>query len=83
MTSVMPVKKASALTPPPDVKPQKCELTLQQEKLWSDTRVALLWHRPAFSHVYHSMLDNAGSKHVAMFYPRHPHRQQPTAATCC
>ena len=76
MTSVMPVKKASALTPPPNVKPQKCELTPQQEKLWSDTRVALLWHQPAFSHIFYSMLDNAGSKHVAMFT-----RDIPIAAT--
>ena len=75
MTSVMPVKKASALTPP-TTKPQKCELTPQQEKLWSDTRVALLWHQPAFSHIFYSMLDNAGSKHVAMFT-----RDIPIAAT--
>jgi predicted metal-dependent peptidase len=42
-------------------------LTPHQEKLWSDTRVALLWHQPAFSHIFYSMLDNAHSKHVAMF----------------
>ena len=47
--------------------PEMCALTPQQEKLWSDTRVALLWHCPAFSHLFYSMLDNAGSKHVAMF----------------
>jgi predicted metal-dependent peptidase len=48
-------------------KPTECTLTAQQEKLWSDTRVALLWHCPAFSHIFYTMLDNAGSKHVAMF----------------
>ena len=81
MTSVMPTKKASALTPPTNVvpfptkdKPQKCELTPQQEKLWSDTRVALLWHQPAFSHIFYSMLDNAGSKRCGDVHPRHSHR---------
>ena len=76
MTSVMPTKKPSALTPQPDIKPEKCELTPQQEKLWSDTRVALLWHQPAFSHIFYSMLDNANSRHVAMFT-----RDIPIAAT--
>jgi predicted metal-dependent peptidase len=47
--------------------PEQCALTPAQEKLWSDTRVALLWHCPAFSHIFYTMLDNAGSKHVAMF----------------
>jgi predicted metal-dependent peptidase len=46
---------------------EACALTPAQEKLWSDTRVALLWHCPAFSHIFYTMLDNAGSKHVAMF----------------
>jgi predicted metal-dependent peptidase len=57
-------------------KPEACALTPQQEKLWSDTRVALLWHQPAFSHIFYSMLDNANSKHVAMFT-----RDVPIAAT--
>lgn len=66
MTSVMPTTKK----PTPVVEratPKACALTAAQEKLWSDTRVALLWHCPAFSHIFYSMLDNAGSKHVAMF----------------
>jgi predicted metal-dependent peptidase len=42
-------------------------LTPQQQKLWDDTRVALLWKCPAFTHILYSMLDNAGSKHVALF----------------
>lgn len=49
------------------MQPEACALTPAQEKLWSDTRVALLWHCPAFSHIFYTMLDNAGSKHVAMF----------------
>ena len=77
MTSVMPTKKKpSALTPPQPTKVEKCELTPAQEKLWSDTRVALLWHQPAFSHILYSMLDNANSSHVAMFT-----RDVPIAAT--
>ena len=38
--------------------------------------MALLWHQPAFSHIFYSMLDNAHSKHVAMFT-----RDIPIAAT--
>lgn len=48
-------------------KPESCALTAAQEKAWSDTRVALLWHCPAFSHILYTMMDNADSKHVAMF----------------
>jgi predicted metal-dependent peptidase len=44
-----------------------CALTPAQEKKWSDTRVSLLWHCPAFSHIFYTMMDNAGSKHVALF----------------
>lgn len=68
MTSVMPV---AAKNQAPDVVvrsvPVPCALTAQEEKLWSDTRVALLWHCPAFAHILYSMLDNCGSKHVALF----------------
>ena len=51
-------------------------LTPQQEKLWSDTRVALVWNCPAFAHIFFSMLDNASTKYVAMFT-----RDVPIAAT--
>lgn len=44
-----------------------CALTAPQEKLWSDTKVALLWHCPAFSHIFYTMMDNVKSKHVAFF----------------
>jgi predicted metal-dependent peptidase len=44
-----------------------CALTPNQEKQWSDTRVSLVWHCPAFAHIFFSMLDNAGTKHVALF----------------
>jgi len=53
-----------------------CVLTPNQEKLWNETRLALVWNCPAFAHIFYSMLDNAHSKHVAMFT-----RDVPIAAT--
>ncbi|HLL29013.1 MAG TPA: VWA-like domain-containing protein [Xanthobacteraceae bacterium] len=50
-----------------DKKPEPCALTPAQEKAWSDTRVSLLWHCPAFSHIFYTMLDTVNSKHIAMF----------------
>ncbi|WP_454627703.1 vWA domain-containing protein [Bradyrhizobium cenepequi] len=58
------------------LKMEACALTPAQEKLWSDTRVSLLWNCPAFSHIFYTMLDNAGSKHVALFT-----KEVPIAAT--
>lgn len=55
---------------------QAIELTPTQEKLWQDTRVALLWKCPAFTHLLFSMLDTVGSKHVALFT-----KDVPVAAT--
>lgn len=46
---------------------EPCALTPTQEKLWDDTRTALLWYCPAFSHVFYTMMNNAGSKHTALF----------------
>lgn len=43
------------------------KLTATQEKQWDDTRVALLWHCPAFAHIFYTMMDKAGSKHIALF----------------
>ena len=37
-------------------------LTPQQEKAWSDTRSALMWHAPAFSHIFYSLLQNNDQK---------------------
>jgi predicted metal-dependent peptidase len=45
---------------------QTCALTPQQEKQWSDTRVAFQWHQPAFAHVFYSLLTN-DNKHYAVF----------------
>ncbi len=33
-------------------------LTPAQEKAWADTRAALLWHAPAFSHIFYTLLQN-------------------------
>lgn len=51
----------------PRARPKAVKLTPQQERLWSDTRVALLWEAPAFSHIFYTMLDTLGSEHVALF----------------
>lgn len=34
------------------------KLTPKQEQAWSDTRAALLWHAPAFSHIFYTLLQN-------------------------
>lgn len=44
-----------------------CALTPAQERQWDETRVALLWHAPAFSHIFYTLLNTHGSKHVAIF----------------
>lgn len=43
------------------------QLTPEQEKKWSDTRAALIWHCPAFSHIFYTLLQNTGSKQQAIF----------------
>jgi predicted metal-dependent peptidase len=62
--------------PPRIPKPTPCALTPIEEKKWEETRVALLWKCPAFTHILYSMLDQLDSKHVAMFT-----KDIPTAAT--
>lgn len=44
-----------------------CTLNKEQEKLWAETRVALSWHCPAFTHIFMTMLNGSGSKYIAMF----------------
>jgi predicted metal-dependent peptidase len=46
---------------------EQCALTPQQEKAWDMTRTALVWNCPAFSHIFYTLLNNAGSKHIALF----------------
>lgn len=47
---------------------KQVELDPKHEKAWQDTRVALLWHCPAFSHVFYTMLDVfPNNRHIAYF----------------
>lgn len=49
-------------------KPVQIPLDAKQEKAWADTRVALLWHCPAFSHILYTMMDVLpNNKHIAYF----------------
>lgn len=44
------------------------ELTPQQSKAWADTRAALVWHCPAFTHLLYTMLNNGGNNElIAVF----------------
>lgn len=43
------------------------ELETKYLKLWEDTRVGLLWHCPAFSHILYTMLNKKGMDHIALF----------------
>lgn len=48
-------------------RPEEVALTAAQEKLWDETRVALLWECPAFAHIFYTMMNKSGSKHIAYF----------------
>jgi len=52
----------------------RSKLSPQQDKLWSDTRAALIWHCPAFSHIFYTMLQNTGDQFNAVFTedPKYP-----------
>lgn len=45
----------------------RASITSAQLRQWEETRVALLWQCPAFPHVLYTMMDNAGSEHIALF----------------
>jgi len=60
--------KAAQFTP--------CDLTSQQQRLWTETRAAFLWACPAFAHVLYTMMNPRGSEHVLLFT-----KDIPTAAT--
>lgn len=49
----------------PSVKPTRVELTPKQRSDWEVTRAALLWHCPAFSHIFITMMSNG--KDMAVF----------------
>lgn len=46
---------------------KRTTITAAQAKAWEDTRTALLWVCPAFTHILYNMMDNASSEHVAVF----------------
>lgn len=52
------------------------EVTPQQLKAWSDTRAALVWHCPAFTHILYTMMNKSGNEHIALFT-----KEVPIAAT--
>lgn len=43
------------------------ELTSQQQKLWTETRAAFLWHCSGFAHVLYTMMNPHGLATVAVF----------------
>ena len=46
---------------------KEIQLDPKFERAWDDTRVALLWHCPAFSHILYTLLNRRGEKHIALF----------------
>lgn len=56
--------------------PEIIEPTAAQLKAWSDTRAALVWHAPAFTHILYTMMDKHKGEHIAVFT-----RDVPIAAT--
>jgi len=46
---------------------EEVALTPQQEKLWADTRTALVWTAPAYTHILYTMLNKQGREHIAIF----------------
>lgn len=57
------------------------DLTPEQEKKWEDTRAALIWHCPAFTHIFYTMMHKNSGKHVALFVPKENEAGIPIAAT--
>jgi predicted metal-dependent peptidase len=52
------------------------EIDAKQMKLWSDTRAALIWHCPAFTHILYTMMNKNDNEHIALFT-----KEVPVAAT--
>jgi predicted metal-dependent peptidase len=42
-------------------------LTTAQARMWEETRAALAWCCPGFTHIFQSMLNNTGQKTLALF----------------
>lgn len=43
------------------------EPTGEQLSAWSNTRAALVWHCPAFTHILYTMMHKSGNEHIALF----------------
>lgn len=54
----------------------QCEITPQQLKLWGETRAALIWHAPAFTHIFYTMMSKSSGEHLALWT-----KEVPVAAT--
>lgn len=52
--------------------PKTIEISAENMRKWSDTRAALMWHAPAFTHLLYSMLNKNGSEHIAYFVEPKP-----------
>lgn len=52
------------------------QIDAKQMKLWSDTRAALIWHCPAFTHILYTMMNKNDNEHIAIFT-----KEVPIAAT--
>jgi predicted metal-dependent peptidase len=59
-----------------EIKFPPCEITKEQEKKWLETRVALSWFGPGFTHLFSTMLNPEKNKRYAYFT-----RAVPIAAT--
>lgn len=46
---------------------QPCSLTPQEERMWNETRVALLWQAPMFTHIFYEMMNCSTSSYIALF----------------
>src|SRR6478735_7361326 len=64
--------------------PKTIEISDADLKKWQDTRAALIWHAPAFTHLLFTMMNKNGNEQVAYFVedvpPDHPNHI-PVAAT--
>ena len=64
--------------------PEVVEIDANELKKWGDTRAALVWHAPAFTHLLFTMMNKNGNEHVAYFVKDVPKGQPghiPVAAT--
>jgi predicted metal-dependent peptidase len=64
--------------------PKTIEASTEHLKKWGDTRAAMIWHAPAFTHLLYSMMNKNNNEHIAYFVPNVPKEDPdhiPVAAT--